>query len=139
MNILVVLITNLLIGLLGTTTADLTVEIGNIEHVKGTIRMGIYDNADKFPKEGGAMRNEQFTVTASNLKCVVRNLPYGEYAIALYHDVNNDNVCNMNFVGMPKEAYGFSNNIKPVLSAPSFSSTRFTFNKPSLIRISLQK
>lgn len=128
-------------NILGTNnkSSDLTIEIVNIEQTKGKIRMGIYNDADKFPKEGGAIRNEAFEVTGKTIKCVVKNLPHGEYAIALYHDVNDDNVCNMNFVGMPKEPYGFSNNAKPTLSAPSFSSTKFVVNKPTQISILLQK
>jgi uncharacterized protein (DUF2141 family) len=120
-------------------SSDLTIEIMNIEQTKGKIRIGVYNDADKFPKEGGAIRSESFEVRGKILKCVLKNLPYGEYAIALYHDINDDNVCNMNFVGMPLEPYGFSNNAKPKLSAPSFTSTKFKFNQPAQISISLQK
>jgi uncharacterized protein (DUF2141 family) len=120
-------------------SSDLVIEITNIEQTKGTIKIGIYDKADLFPKDNGAAFSQVCEVNSKTLSCTIKNLPHGVYAIALYHDVNEDNVCNMNIVGMPKEPYGFSNNIKPVFSAPSFETTKFLHNRPMQISIALQK
>ena len=50
----------------------------------------------------------------------------GDYAIAVYHDQNGNGKMDKRMFGIPKEPYGFSNNIKPVMSAPKFSECRFT-------------
>ncbi|MEO5910876.1 MAG: DUF2141 domain-containing protein, partial [Pelobium sp.] len=67
----------------------------------------------------------------------IKDLKKGDYAVALYHDLNSDKICNLSFLGIPKEMYGFSNNVKPKLSAPAFSDCKFSVNSNSTISINL--
>ncbi len=61
-------------------------------------------------------------------------------AIALLQDLNNNGKLDTNLLGIPKEPYAFSNNIKPVFSAPKFQQYSFEFAKENqLISISLKK
>jgi uncharacterized protein (DUF2141 family) len=48
----------------------------------------------------------------------------GSYAVVVFHDANGDGVLNMGAFG-PREGYGFSNNVRPFLSAPSLRSVSF--------------
>jgi len=48
----------------------------------------------------------------------------GRYALVMFHDANADGDLNLGPLG-PKEGYGFSNNVRPVLRAPSFESVAF--------------
>ena len=50
----------------------------------------------------------------------------GDYALFVYHDANANNDIDTGLLGIPKEGYAFSNNVRPKLSAPSFKSTHFT-------------
>ncbi len=63
------------------------------------------------------------------------DLKNGSYAIASYHDENNDKCCNKNAFGVPTEAYAFSNNVRPFLSAPDFKSCRFWVTEDRTIYI----
>jgi uncharacterized protein (DUF2141 family) len=76
-------------------------------------------------------------VDANEVKYTVQDMPPGDYAIAIYHDANTDGQCNSNFLGVPTECYGFSNNVKPFLSAPSFNATKFSLTKDRLLTIKL--
>lgn len=49
----------------------------------------------------------------------------GVYGLAVYHDADSNRKLNRNFVGMPQEGFGFSNNPNTFLGIPSFSSVRF--------------
>jgi uncharacterized protein (DUF2141 family) len=49
----------------------------------------------------------------------------GRYALVMFHDANADGDLNVGPLG-PKEGYGFSNNVRPFLSAPSLQSALFT-------------
>jgi uncharacterized protein (DUF2141 family) len=49
----------------------------------------------------------------------------GNYALFVYHDANSNNDIDTGLLGIPKEGYAFSNNVRPKLSAPSFKSTQF--------------
>jgi uncharacterized protein (DUF2141 family) len=114
----------------------LTVKITNITEVKGEIEIGFYNNPDTFPDDGGQYKKLRVKVTSKVMKITVE-LPKGVWAVAVYHDENNDKKINKNFFGIPKERYGFSNNVKPVLSAPSFNKTKFELYKNKTITINL--
>jgi len=67
-------------------------------------------------------------------------LPYGELALAVYHDENNSGEIDKNMIGIPKERYAFSNNIKPTIKAPSFDDCKFSYSETSnTVKISLLK
>ncbi len=116
---------------------NLTIHIPNIVNIKGRIQIGLYDDKDNFPKIGKEYKRFSAKVESKEFKYIVSDIPVGDYAIALYHDVNSDGICNSNFIGVPTESYGFSNNIKPFLSAPSFNATKFTVSKDRSITIKL--
>ncbi len=118
-------------------TGNLKVTITNIETVSGTINIGLYNNADDFPIEEKEYKLIILDVKTVEIIFTFKDLPQGEYAIALYQDENRDDECNRNFLGIPKEGYGFSNNVKPVLSAPSFEDAKFILEESKSISISL--
>jgi uncharacterized protein (DUF2141 family) len=112
--------------------------ISNIEEKKGFIRIGIYNSADKFPEKGKAFKNYSLKVDNNTILTTISNLPSGYYSIALYHDENLDKECNLNFIGIPKEGIGFSNNIKPITSAPSFDETKFYVKTKSTSNVNIK-
>jgi len=69
--------------------------------------------------------------------CSVKDLPKGEYAIAIMHDKNTDKICNTNFFGIPTEGYGFSRNYRPKLSAPTFDDCKIDVNSNLSITIEM--
>ena len=123
--------------LLFAQQSNLNIKLNGIEELKGIIQVATYNKEETFPKVDKEYRLAYFDVTSKNMEVTIDDLPNGEYAIALYHDVNSDGVCNLNLVSIPKEPYGFSNNIKPVFSAPSFKSTKFSLYSEKTIQIDL--
>jgi uncharacterized protein (DUF2141 family) len=121
-----------------TKGLKLTLHITNIQDACGRIQVGIYNNKSDFPKEGKEFKRVYIKVDAKEVKFTVQDMPPGDYAIAIYHDANTDGQCNSNFLGVPTECYGFSNNVKPFLSAPSFSATKFSLTTDRLLTIRLQ-
>lgn len=53
----------------------------------------------------------------------------GRYALVMFHDANADRVLNLGPLG-PKEGYGFSNNVRPLLAPPPLRSALFTVSGP---------
>jgi uncharacterized protein (DUF2141 family) len=49
------------------------------------------------------------------------DIPFGEYAIAVFQDKNQNQKIDKNLVGYPTEPFGFSKNFKPKFSEPEFS------------------
>lgn len=131
----------ILFGLISTlipqNNPKLAIKISNIEKIKGEIKVGVFNTETNFLKEGHAIKNYSVKVENNTAVLTITDLPKGEYAITMYHDQNSDNECNRNFIGIPKEPYGFSNNIKPKMSAPKYKDCKFTFleNKTLLINL----
>ena len=65
-------------------------------------------------------------------------LLHGEYAIAVFVDLNGNGKMDKNFFGIPKEQYGFSNNVMGRMSAPTFDQAKFTITEPTLQNITLR-
>ena len=81
---------------------------------------------NKFPDENDEFKKLRFKPKHGKIDVMIKDLPYGELAFAIYHDVNNNGKIDKNAIGIPKERYAFSNNIKPTIKAPSFDDCKFT-------------
>jgi uncharacterized protein (DUF2141 family) len=115
----------------------LTVKITGIENQKGQIEIALYKDPNKFAKVGQTYRLARVKPEGNELVYEFKYLEEGEYAICLFHDENNNKVCDKNFLGIPTEAYAFSNNIRPKLSVPSFSECSTTLNKDKSFTIKM--
>ncbi|WP_323027039.1 DUF2141 domain-containing protein [Gelidibacter japonicus] len=124
MNILILYLF-FLTSFFGNVNPQLTIHVQNIKSLKGEIIIGVFNTDKDFLKDGVAIKNYTIAIDETTETIVINDLPKGEYAVSLYHDENSDNECNRNFLGIPKEAYGFSNNVKPKFSAPSYKDCKF--------------
>jgi len=106
-----------------TTGNDIHVIVENIKSNKGTIYMAIYDTEASFlnTEYKGAI------VPIDNHTCryTFKDIPDGVYAISLFHDENDNRTMDTNFVGIPKEAYGCSNNAKGFMGPPKWKDAKF--------------
>ncbi len=116
---------------------DLIINVTNIEAVKGSVGIAIYNKKEAFPKDNQHYKKYYFKVTKSSMTYKIKDLPKGEYGIAIYHDKNSDKKCNLNFFGIPTEGYGFSRNFVPKISAPSFKQVKFSFPKTKKLTIKM--
>ena len=103
---------------------SLKVEITNVKAAKGKIWIAIFRPEEKFGNDKPEIYKiiEVKSKTGQNTDF---KLPAGRYALAAYHDVNNNGELDKNFVGIPKEPYGFSNNFRPKFKAPTFEDCAF--------------
>lgn len=117
---------------------SLTVEVRDIRVHQGRIQVGIYADPAAFPAAGREYRIERAQVTGAAARCTVQGLPPGTYAVALFHDVNSDGVCNLSRLGIPLEPYGFANNVRPVFSAPGFADAQVLLRQDTQISVTLR-
>lgn len=107
------------------------VTITNIASNNGTIQVGLYNNQNNF-------LHKTFTSTSINAKVgstqvVFKNIPKGEYAISLYHDVDNNKELNT-MLGIPTEPYGTSNNAKGIFGPPKWEDAKFTMTDKETVQ-----
>lgn len=107
----------------------LTVKIVGIESQKGLIEIAVYNDPNKFAQVGKTYRMVRVKPEGNELVYYFRDLPADDYAVCTFHDENANKVCDKNFIGIPTEAYAFSNNIRPKLSIPDFEDCSTSLNK----------
>lgn len=119
------------------TSAKLVVTITGLKNEKGVIEIGLFSDPKKFPTPNKQFKKARVKIDDNKVKYQFEDLPLGQYALAVYHDENNDNVCNRNFFGIPTEAYCFSRDFKPFLSAPDWSDCYIQLNSDRAIEIKM--
>jgi len=105
--------------------AAVSATITNFSNNKGVCRACIFNNAEGFKKSAGAVLCATIPISGKTAIVNFKNLPAGTYAISVFHDANNNNQFDTNFLGIPKEGYGASGNNLPFASAPTFSANKF--------------
>jgi len=116
---------------------SLTVKLTGIENQRGVIEIALYKDPNKFPKVGQTYRIARIKPEGNTLIYEFKNLEEDSYAVCLFHDENNNKICDRNFFGIPTESYAFMNNIRPRFSAPTFEecSTKLDKNKTCTIKM----
>jgi uncharacterized protein (DUF2141 family) len=115
----------------------LKVEITNVKAAQGKLLIGIYRPEEKFG-EGKPAITDIIEVKTKGSKTATFELQPGKYALALYHDLNGNGELDKNFMGIPKEPYGFSKDFRPKFSAPSFDDCVFEVTGESSQQISVK-
>jgi uncharacterized protein (DUF2141 family) len=108
-------------------STSLQLKVKNIKHDHGKILIAVYNAEGTFMKN--RYSEEAIRVSSFDDLAIKIKLPFGKYAISIFHDVNENNELNTNFIGIPKEPYGFSNNPKITFGPPNFKQTSFELGK----------
>jgi uncharacterized protein (DUF2141 family) len=117
------------------------VKILNIRNSTGTVACALFESPEGFPSEylRSATNVMVIKIRKSQARCDFEDIPPGRYAMAVVHDENMNGKLDVNWLGVPTEGYGFSNNAKGVLSAPSFAEASFKYDGRSIeLTMSLQ-
>lgn len=111
-----------------------TVIITNLENVKGNLYIGWYNQSGSFRINEKAIYRKKIVVNnQKEISVDFKNIPEGKHAIAVFLDENDNYKLDRNIFGVPKEKYGFSNNVLPALRPATFEEAVFELNKPNLI------
>ncbi len=124
----------LLLALPALHAAELIVTISGITNDQGEIGCALFRDAAGFPMASSKAIPRRLPANPGSLECRFANLPAGAYALAVAHDLNRNGRTDTNFVGMPKEDWGVSNNVRPKLRAPKFEEARFTISEGEVAR-----
>jgi uncharacterized protein (DUF2141 family) len=106
------------------------VKVLNIRNSTGTVDCALFDSPGGFPTEFllSATNVMVIKVRHTEARCDFEDIPPGTYALAVIHDENMNGKLDTNWLGIPKEGYGFSNDAKALLGAPSFSAASFQYD-----------
>lgn len=117
---------------------SIKINIPNIKSEKGEILIALFNKTEGFPENANtAFQTAKLKAKKGVQSITMPNIIDGRYALAIFHDENGDGKMNKNMLGIPKEGYGVSNNVKNLMSAPTFNEAAFTHNKDTELSIQL--
>ncbi len=107
---------------------SLIIEIHEIRNAEGQVSLTMFSDPEGFPmKPELAYRHVKVNAAAGVVTVRLDDLPYGKYAIAAMHDENRNDRVDLNFLGIPKEGTGASNDARNLFSGPEFDQAVFDF------------
>jgi uncharacterized protein (DUF2141 family) len=110
-------------------TSTLTVTITGLGTDKGRVMCGLFSGEESFAAKKDPFRAARIKCDGGSCRCVFSDVPHGEYAIAVFHDLNENSLLDTNLVGMPAEPYGFSRNAVARFGPPGYEDARFSVDR----------
>lgn len=129
MRFLVLLICPILLTAYTQQVKGIRVEITGLRNNNGYVLVSVFKEGSGFPDQAEkAVRKAKLGINNRKAAIVFNDIQPGQYAISILHDENGDQKMNTNGLGIPKEGYGFSNNVTGAFGPPSFKRASFKFN-----------
>ena len=132
-KLIIVIICSQMLNAQDTKVQDVTVKVNNIDNNKGQIFIGLYNSEAAFLNE--RFKGVKSVIENNSCEVTFKNIPVGVYAISLFHDENENNKMDSNFLGIPKEDYGCSNNAKGFMGPPKWEDAKFEVKDNSITQI----
>jgi uncharacterized protein (DUF2141 family) len=106
----------------------LHVRVIDLRNSNGKVVCTLYNSADAFPSDDSkALATVSAPIQFDAGTCKFTGVRPGQYALVVFHDENNNGQFDRDELGLPKEEYGFSNDLKPEFAPPNFSQAAFNF------------
>ena len=103
----------------------LRIHVDRLRNSIGVVGSAIFKTRDGWPENMSKTVNHWPTPIgpgAREATAMMENLPAGDYGVVAIHDENKNHKLDRNFIGIPKEGFGFANNPHVGLSAPPFEA-----------------
>jgi uncharacterized protein (DUF2141 family) len=112
---------------LGTNAQNkIVVQVTDFKNNKGVCIVCLYDNDKAFAGKGQPFSCSTVGITNKVANASFENVAAGTYAVSVIHDANNNKKFDTNFMGIPTEGYGASQNKLPFAAAPKFEENKFS-------------
>ena len=136
---LIVAVFTFFVSMAYAQTGTIHVEISGINDIKGLVSIGLYSDENGFPDKGKEYKGKEVKVTGKTVVHTFKDVPFGTYAIAIFHDTNSNTKLDKNFLGIPKEGYAFSNNVFGALGLPpGFKDASFKLAGNKTVKIKME-
>lgn len=130
-----IILTSILTTTAQEKTFNLTVNISGLDSDNGKVMIALYDGEAQFLNK----RFKSAMIKSNNKKVTYtfKDVPKGEYAVSFFHDENDNNKMDTNFIGIPKEDYGCSNNATGFMGPPQYEDAKFLLEENKSIDIKI--
>ncbi len=113
-------------GSVAASPGTLALRMTGFRSGAGQALIAVFRGDDGFPGEPNkAWKQVVAKISGGRASVDLRDVPPGEYAVSVLHDENGNNQLDTNWIGMPKEGVGMSNNAKGRMGPPKYRDARF--------------
>jgi uncharacterized protein (DUF2141 family) len=105
--------------------ADVTVTVDQIHSAVGKVYVTLWGSPETWLDDRKSLQNVGVPAAVGQITVTLHDVAPGRYAVATFHDENDNGEMDFNFLGLPTEGYAFSRDVRPFLSAPSFDACAF--------------
>lgn len=117
---------------------NVEVTITGIRSDNGQIAIGVFKDNETFQKEDAFLDKQFVKKDISEGKMVVKfSLDPGIYGLSLLDDENSNGKMEYNFLGIPKEGFGFSDYYHKGITKPKFDAFKFSISNGQTKRITI--
>ena len=106
------------------TAADLVLNLST-RSSGGRIAVAVYRDAEAFRRGEGPVASRMVSRTGAVTSVTITGLAPGRYAVAAFHDTDGNGDLTLWPIGLPREAYGFSNDARGRFGPPPFARAAF--------------
>ena len=115
--------------------AEINVSVSNAPS-DGVLVLQVYSNANTFGDFRNPAREVRYPVQATG-SYIIGDVPTGAVAVLVYLDENDNRALDKNFIGIPKEPLGLSNNYRPK-GPPSFKRASFLIQSDEAVDLDIE-
>ena len=107
--------------------ATVTVKVTGLRSEKGQVKIAVFNSSASWLGDHPAYSSTHAAASRSVI-WKLTGVPYGEYGLAVFHDENKNGKMDKNVLGIPQEAYGFSNNMRVIFGPPKWEKSKVVVN-----------
>lgn len=109
--------------------STLEIVIEHLESDRGVVIAVLLDSAEQYDSGDQFFQSdENVPIRDGRASVTFENVPFGTYAVKIFHDENANGKLDTNFVGFPKEGFGFSNDAMGKFGPPTFAEAAFAID-----------
>ncbi|CAM4237921.1 DUF2141 domain-containing protein [Gillisia limnaea] len=112
------------------------VEIINFDSNKGAAFIGLYNTEDSFLEN--EYKGKEVEIKDKKAIFTFKDIPDGIYAVSVFHDEDDNGELTTNFLGIPKESYGASNNAKGTFGPPKWENAKFEVRNGEIVKLKIR-
>ena len=128
----------LIFPLFGWAQNTLSVNVSGVKTSDGKISVAVYDTSEGFLKFDKVYMGTSTLAQKGTTNVIIGDLPDGEYALAVFHDKNANDELDTNWLGIPKEAIGFSKGKMKTFGPPRFEECAMKVETDAEITIKIK-
>ncbi|MEO9569758.1 MAG: DUF2141 domain-containing protein [Polaribacter sp.] len=125
-------------GIFSTSAQEkhtVTLDFKGMKSDKGNLYVAIYNKEESFLKK--PLKGTIVKIVDKKATVTLKDIPAGVYAVSAFHDANDNKKMDTNFIGIPKEPTGMSNDATGFMGPPKYKDAKFNVTKDITLTINV--